>query len=344
MTTDNLAQTAFEELAQAYGKHVRTGRMSVATATRLIRQDAAVNGIGPEEVADALAAVEDAGPLAPNGSNGHDADHDRHDAGDAYTEQTSPLPLPVIQIKSGELSSLATMAEDLLIAAGVPIYQRGGKLVRPIIETVDATRGRKTKVAQLKALDAIYMRDLLCRHARWQKWDVRGKQMMPINPPAEIPATMLARAGEWMFPVIAGVISAPTMRPNGSLLLDAGYDEGTRLLLVEPPPMPAIPDRPTKVDAQRALKLIEDLLTGFPFVDDVARAVALSALITPVVRGAFPVTPMHASRAPTAGTGKSFLCDIVAAIAIGQPRRGYGRDGKATCCGDDERSTTDLHR
>jgi hypothetical protein len=45
----------------------------------------------------------------------------------------------------------------------------------------------------------------------------------------------------------------------------------------------------------------------------------LSAMITPVVRGAFSVTPLHASRAPTAGSGKSFLWDIVAAIAIGQP-------------------------
>jgi hypothetical protein len=65
--------------------------------------------------------------------------------------------------------------------------------------------------------------------------------------------------------------------------------------------------------------LIEGLLVGFPFVDDVSRAVALSAILTPIVRGAFPVAPMHASRAPTAGTGKSFLWDTVAAIAIGQP-------------------------
>jgi hypothetical protein len=83
--------------------------------------------------------------------------------------------------------------------------------------------------------------------------------------------------------------------------------------------MPAIPERPTRGDAEGALKLLEDLLAGFPFVDDVARAVALSAIITPVVRGAFSVTPMHASRAPTPGSGKSFLWDVVAAISSGQP-------------------------
>jgi hypothetical protein len=233
-------------------------------------------------------------------------------------DQAAPPPLPVIQIKNGELSSLATRAEERLIAAGVPIYQRGGALVRPIIETVDATRGRKTKICQLKILDTVYARDLLGRHAVWEKWDARARRDVAVNPPGDIAATMLARAGDWMFPVITGVISAPTMRPDGSLLLDPGYDAATRLLLVDPPAMPAIADHPTRQDAEAALKLIEGLLTGFPFVDDVARTVALSAIITPVVRGAFTVAPLHASRAPTAGSGKSFLWDIVAAIAIGQ--------------------------
>lgn len=226
--------------------------------------------------------------------------------------------LPQIEIKDGQLSALATKAEDMLIAAGVPLYQRGGTLVRPIIETVDASRGRKTKVAQLRALDSVYLRDLMGRHATWKKYDGRKKTMVITNPPTETATTVLARVGDWKFPRIAGVISTPTMRPDGSLLRDQGYDDVTGLLLVEPPPMPPIPDQPTREDALKALALIEGLIVGFPFVSDVDRAVALSGIITPVVRGAFPVTPMHASRAPTAGSGKSFLWDIVAAISIGQ--------------------------
>jgi putative DNA primase/helicase len=140
-----------------------------------------------------------------------------------------------------------------------------------------------------------------------------------MNPPMEVAATILARTGDWTFSLITGVISTPTMRPDGSLLTEQGFDVATGLLLVEPPSMPSIPDKPTRQDAMEALKLLEGLLTGFPFVDDVARACALSAIITPVVRGAFSVTPLHASRAPTAGTGKSFLFDTVSAIAIGQP-------------------------
>ena len=50
-----------------------------------------------------------------------------------------------------------------------------------------------------------------------------------------------------------------------------------------------------------------------------ARAVALSALITPVVRGALAVAPMHAFEAKVPGSGKSFLTDTVSVIATGQP-------------------------
>jgi len=253
-----------------------------------------------------------------------DTQHGSEDSGDTEdepAESQEALPdsdLPIIEIKDGQLSALATKAELMLIEAGVEVYQRGGTLVRPIIETVDASRGRKTKVAQLRILDAVYMRDLMGRHAIWVKYDGRTKKTNLTNPPPETAATIMARAGDWNFKAIAGVISTPTMRPDGSLLMDKGYDEATGLLLVEPPPMPSIPDQPTKENAFAALKLLEGLLVGFPFVDEVSKAVALSALISTVVRGAFPVLPMHASRAPTAGSGKSFLFDTVAAIAIGQ--------------------------
>jgi putative DNA primase/helicase len=228
--------------------------------------------------------------------------------------------LPIIYVKGGELSKLSSRGEEILHAAGVQIFQRSRQLVRPVIEEVDATRGRKTKICQLIPIVPDYLRDLLCRNAHWLKFDRRSMKNVAIDPPRGIAATILVRTGEWqLFPAVYGVTSSPTMRPDGSLLMEPGFDHRTGLLLVEPPPMPAIPQEPSKVDAEAALKLLEDLLVGFPFVDDVARAGALSALITAVARGAFPVTPLHASRAPTAGSGKSFLWDIVAGIISGHP-------------------------
>jgi hypothetical protein len=191
--------------------------------------------------------------------------------------------------------------------------------VRPIVEEVDATHGRRTKVAQLAPITQPYMVDLLCRSAKWTRYDGRRGKQVRIDPPEDIARVILHRSGEWNFNPVIGVITTPTLRPDGSLLVRPGYDPITRMILVEPPTMPAIPEQPTRDDAMAALGLLDGLLDEFPFADNASRSVALSSLITPVVRGAFIVTPMHAARAPTAGTGKSFLFDVSAAIAIGQP-------------------------
>jgi putative DNA primase/helicase len=208
----------------------------------------------------------------------------------------------------------------MLIEAKVPFYQRGGELVRPIIRTVKAAHGQLTKTAQLKPINSVYMRDTMCRHAHWQRFDVRSREWAQAKAPMDVANTLLARDGVWKFPEILGVIACPTMRPDGSLLVKQGYDPATRLLLVGPPALPAIPDQPTRDDALQALELLEDLLCESPFVDEASKSVALSGLITPVVRGAMPVVPMHAASAPAAGTGKSFLWDLAAAISIGQRR------------------------
>jgi hypothetical protein len=160
---------------------------------------------------------------------------------------------------------------------------------------------------------------LLCRSARWRKFERRRNAELLVDPPTAVAQVILHRHGEWRFPAVVGVITTPTMRSDGSLLLVPGYDARTRLILVDPPPMPAVPQNPTRDDALGALALLESLLDEFPFADQVSRSVALSALITPVVRGAFPVTPMHVISAPEAGSGKSYLLDVAAAIALGQP-------------------------
>src|SRR5258708_19692481 len=79
-----------------------------------------------------------------------------------------------------------------------------------------------------------------------------------------------------------------------------------------------MPDQPTRDDGLAALALLEDLLEEFPFDNEVSKAVALSALITPVVRGAFMMTPAHSAKAATPASGKSYLFDVVAAIPIRQ--------------------------
>ncbi|WP_426525662.1 hypothetical protein [Bradyrhizobium sp. McL0615] len=233
--------------------------------------------------------------------------------------ESDPPEKPVFTVAGGELSTLATHGEKTLMRAREPIYQRGGALVRPIISEVDAAHGRTTKICELKEIDAHYLRDRLTQVAIWQRLDGRSNETVAVNPPLEIAQTILARGGHWSFPALAGVITTPTMRPDGSLLTKPGYDKATRLLLSEPPELPEMPEKPTKKDAEAALAKLRTLIAEFPFIDAVAEAVALSGLITPIVRGAFNNTPMHIARASTPGSGKSFLFDTVSAIAMGFP-------------------------
>ena len=221
-------------------------------------------------------------------------------------------------IKVGKLTNTAAEAEQALVDAGVQFYERSNVLVRPIVKDVDTFHGGQTKVAQLVPVEQAYLRRKLSDVADWYRLDKRDSAWVSIDPPHDICASLLASAGDWPFPSIAGIITTPTMRPDGTILSALGFDPATRLLLIDSPVMPPIPEHPTKADAQNSLQLLEDLVVEFPFVDDVAKAGALSAIITPVVRGALPVVPLHVADAPRAGSGKSYLFNTVSVIASGQ--------------------------
>lgn len=225
-----------------------------------------------------------------------------------------------IQIRADALHLIASEAEAALIDAGSPFYVRGGSgIVRPVVEEMAAAHGRRAKVARLSQVTTSSMIDHLSRSAHWVKFNQRKKDLVPTDPTPAIASIILEREGEWLFPVISGVITTPTLRPDGTILSNAGYDHQTRLLLVEPPTLPPIPDNPTKDDALAALQALNDLLVDFPFVDQPSRSVALSALITPVARGALPVSPLHATTAPVPGSGKSYIVDLASCIGTGEP-------------------------
>jgi putative DNA primase/helicase len=120
------------------------------------------------------------------------------------------------------------------------------------------------------------------------------------------------------FPILSGIINAPTMRANGGLLTQPGYDRASGLFfdplgVIFPP----IPDRPTRVDAEKALTELNGLMRDFPFVAEQHRAVALSAMLTAVIRRSLPSAPLHAFTSPVAGSGKSLIVDTASVIATG---------------------------
>lgn len=250
-----------------------------------------------------------------------DMDYNGSDQGpedrDDHRDDQPETGKPSIVVEGGQLDQMAITAQDLLIKAGVEFYIRGDKLVRPVTETVVDSRGKKTKSAVLVEVERSYMRGTLCRHIDWLKYDGRSKDYKAVDAPEEVAKLILARRGEWKFPVIAGVISTPTLRFDGTIISEPGYDERTHLYLESPVKLPAMPEKPTMADAQAALGRIKALYVEFPFTSQAALSVSLSAMLTAVARGMMDVAPAHGWRAPTAGTGKSYSADITSAVVAG---------------------------
>lgn len=227
----------------------------------------------------------------------------------------------------GEISQTVDEVEQRILSHDLNFFDRGNSLVRPIISERAATEGRTIVAAMLTPVTAPYMTKQLSKIIDWKKLKKKKTkegepeefEEIPIDPPPQVAITMLSNSGDWNFNQIAGIVTAPTLRRDGTILWKEGYDPRTKLLLLSPPDMPNFPQNPTRNDAIRSIHRLASLLDGFPFVSPVDKSVALSGLITPVCRAAMTVAPLHAVSAPTAGSGKSFMVDLFSALISGTP-------------------------
>jgi putative DNA primase/helicase len=157
--------------------------------------------------------------------------------------------------------------------------------------------------------------------ARWMRFDRYGK-LQRIDPPRPVVEMVAEMPEGWPFPGITGLVRSPSLRRDLSLLDREGFDPETGLFAdfagLE---VPKIPARPSRAEADAALGLLKSILDDFPFADGEngpSQAVALSGLITPCVRSALDVAPIHTVTAPAGGTGKSYLVDLISTIATGE--------------------------
>lgn len=222
-----------------------------------------------------------------------------------------------INLVAGELPRIVDDAEAALIDAEAPVYQRGSMLVS-VGQTVIKARDKEIVGPRILPLTAPALVEHMTLAASWQKWDGRSESWVRTDCPTKIAETYLARA-TWRVRPLAGIIEAPTMRCDGSILDQPGYDPATGLILIGSVKMPSISERPTRADAEQALKTLKEPIKDFPFATKSDQAVALSGMLTAICRRAFRSAPLHAFTAPVAGSGKGKLVDIISTIATGRP-------------------------
>ncbi len=227
-----------------------------------------------------------------------------------------------VQLRAGELASAVAAAEAGLIAAGAGIYQRGGQLVRVAqLESQQVAAGIKRAAGTPVILPVTrdYLRLALATHLNFVSWDGRARKLKPVDPPSALCSLLIAAAGQWHFPELRGIVSAPTLRPDGSLLAAAGYDAQSRLIFWnDGTAWPAIPEQPTREDAAGALSTLRDLLAEFDFADEASASAAIAAILTACLRHALPIAPGYGLNAHKQGSGKTTLGHTIARIPTGR--------------------------
>jgi bifunctional DNA primase/polymerase-like protein len=309
-----------------------TRNSALNTAAFNLFQLVAGGALDEQEVRDRLfEAAVTCGLVADDGAASVEATIDSGAQAGCKQPRTRPRPAPqggvrpTIDLMDGQLLRIIGETEEALLASGLPIFSRAGMLVEPVSESMSASDGRKTVVARLRPLSPESFLGPAAESATFRKYDRKRNQWVDTDPPLRHVRVILASERRWRFPHVTGVITTPTLRPDGSLLAEPGYDPETELYLLPGFSLPPVPEHSTKDQARAALNLLTDLLSEFSFrrIDGehqkkLNRSVALSGLLTALVRGSLPTAPMHLVRAHMAGTGKSYLVDLIATIATGR--------------------------
>jgi putative DNA primase/helicase len=233
------------------------------------------------------------------------------------SEPEGPPPDRTIWVYGGLRHVAALEGVAAMHAARVRFYRRDWQLIEIAPKPVLHSDGRTIAMLDMVPIEEPILGMALATSATWVRVNAKGN-VIRIDPDPVVPLVAKLHV-HWRFPPLHGIARAPSLRPDGSLLADPGYDlqTGLYLALDDGFVMPRVAARPSRETALTALDLLRDLLSGFPFVDEASLAVALSLLITPVVRPAMAVAPLHLVTAPTPGTGKSYLVDVASAIATG---------------------------
>lgn len=214
---------------------------------------------------------------------------------------------PLIRVSAGNLHRVVNVAERELATRGHH-FQLGGLIVSV---STDPTSGDPSIIStSVSALT----RELSIA-ADWERYDKRSDEWVPTDPPARH-VTVLYDAQKFAhLPPLVGLARQPYFSEvDRQLITVPGYNPSTHRFGVFNAQNFVVPE-PTHKAAQDALELLGGLLSEFHFVSVADKAAALSAIFTAVVRPTLPHAPAFHVRAPTMGSGKTYLCELIGAFA-----------------------------
>lgn len=228
-----------------------------------------------------------------------------------------PSPLPAVQVNARQLREITADMLDVFTRAGherTGLYVRGGLISRVVRDE----RGR----ASIEIVSEAALAGVMTRAANFFSIKTRedGTQVRRVDDPPQKVVRDILSLNRWPLAPIEAVIEAPTMRPDGTILAEPGYDSFTGLYYAPAAELafPGVPDQPTRRQIEDALEMIVGLVADFPFASPAARAnwlgLFLTAVLRPAIRSHVPLALVDAT---TQGTGKTMLSELPSILATG---------------------------
>jgi putative DNA primase/helicase len=205
------------------------------------------------------------------------------------------------------------------LALAAQVYVRGPEIAEVVTDD-PATRGvtRSGPLVRIHRSPEPRIRELLADHAQWLSTGRDGESLVSCQPPLWVARTVMSR-GRWpgLRPLVA-VAEAPTMRPDGTILGETGYDPATAIYLA-PGMQVSVPELPTRDHAVAAAEALLDVIADFPVASEAGRSAWVAGVITAAVRSAIDgPAPMWIVDASAPGSGKTLMVDATATITTGR--------------------------
>ncbi len=222
------------------------------------------------------------------------------------------VAVPVAPLKRGQIrvgTDLHRVVDETGRAIAPFVFQRNGVLC----EVVNAER------TWIHELEVSRVADLASQAAEFVRTDEKKGSVLQVVP-EQVPRWLHARRQHPGVRVLSAVTTAPIFLANGTILQERGYNADACVWL-EPTVTVDVPDEPTLKDARAAVRRFEDLLSGFTFASCGDFSSWMAALLSPLVKSATrnAPTPLFIVSAPTAGSGKTLIPEVLSQIVTGGP-------------------------
>jgi hypothetical protein len=213
----------------------------------------------------------------------------------ALTEAVNDCKLPEVYVSDGQVVHVEEISGSAMATAG----DEDSPL------PVTATRVGAAELAALLA-DHTYTYQVKSRNDGQGGTEEYEQETTPSYP--SLSAVLARKTWPGLRP-FHGIVGAPVLRPDGTLLQEPGYDEPTGLYLASKIPLDPVPTKPdAKQVAEARHFLFSQFLGDFPWVEPADKANYVGVLATPILRRYLhTLIPFTVYTATMPGSGKTIL-------------------------------------